>query len=273
MCLENAKKVQLLPARCQWIRAVALFRTCVESRSGTTDDWAARNTCIEFFESLLSLSNRYRNVVPLPNGTNGTRRTPDGVSGPHPVGAEKGSACGASIRHLNGNARASWSSSAEAQIPPGFGQSPLLTAHAQPTRQRATSKDEWQMEAQDGRSQASASEVPISADADPPEQKVHGPPQPARTLPADFLLGRSKNNEDPTWRTVWDPWEKGRQVCRLSAAGQKPVLAGEIAEAEQRALRMAREVIDEMRSPLSKAREPAVADEPPTKPRFRFFEE
>ena len=143
------------------------------------------------------LSNRYRNVVPLPNGTNGTRRTPDGVSGPHPVGAEKGSACGASIRHLNGNARASWSSSAEAQVPPGFGQSPLLTAHAQPTRQRATSKDEWQMEAQDGRSQASASEVPISAmhsdnqklqcsvperipkpisaaqaDADPPEQKA-----------------------------------------------------------------------------------------------------
>ncbi|CAE7811448.1 unnamed protein product [Symbiodinium sp. CCMP2592] len=173
------------------------------------------------------LSNRYRNVVPLPNGTNGTSRTPDGVSGPHPVGAE--------YRHLNGNPRSSWSSSAEAQIPPGSGQSPLLTAHAQPARharQRATSKDESQMEAQDGRSQASGSEVPISADADPPEQKVRGPPQPARTLPADFLLGRTKNNEDPTWPCQDLCGIFGRKDDRFGALGFRFWVSGLLGKAE-----------------------------------------
>ena len=118
------------------------------------------------------LSNRYRNVVPLPNGTS---RTTDGVSGPHavaPCSAENGTAWEASIRHLNGSARASWSSSAEAPIVPESSQSPLLTAPAHPAPPRASSKDEWQMAAQDGKSQheqesfttkASASEGPISA--------------------------------------------------------------------------------------------------------------
>lgn len=114
------------------------------------------------------------------------------------------------------------------------------------------------MAAQDGKSQheqesfttkASASEGPISAEADSAEQKARGPPQPARTLPADFLLGRSKNNEE---------------LFRVACSGAQR-LAGEIAEAEQRALRMAREVIDEMRSPFLKARpEPAATDKPPS---------